>query len=170
LYSDYAGEHDHIVQAKGAFDQTVAGLHQAARNGIRTEIRVVLHRLTIPRLNRLVEYIYRNLSFVEHVALMGLEFVGYTPRNINDLWIDPFDYQNELESAVQYLSMRDMTVSIYNHQLCVLRRSMWPHAHKSISDWKSMYLPECDSCSALDQCGGLFKWASKKHSEHIHAI
>jgi His-Xaa-Ser system radical SAM maturase HxsC len=170
LYSDCAGDHDHVVQAKGAFDQTVTGLHQAARHGIRTEIRVVLHRLTIPRLNRLVEYIHRNLSFVEHVALMGLEYVGYTPRNIGELWIDPFDYQGELESAVRYLAIRDIPVSIYNHQLCVLRASLWPHARKSISDWKNMYLPECESCGALDQCGGLFKWAAKKHSEHIHPV
>jgi His-Xaa-Ser system radical SAM maturase HxsC len=170
LYSDSAGEHDHVVQAKGAFDQTMMGLHQAARNGIRVEIRVVLHRLTIPRLNRLMEYIYRNLSFVEHVALMGLEYVGYTPRNIGELWIDPFDYQNELERAIRYLSMRDMPVSLYNHQLCVLRPSLWGYAQKSISDWKNLFLPECESCSALAECGGLFKWAVKKHSSHIHTL
>lgn len=170
LYSDCAGEHDHVVQAVGAFDQTVAGLHQAARNGIRVEVRVVLHRLTIPRLTRLMEYIYRNLSFVEHVALMGLEYVGYTPRNIEELWIDPFDYQAELEGAVNYLAMRNMVVSIYNHQLCVLSPSLWPYAQKSISDWKNLYLPECEKCSALEDCGGLFKWAVKKHSEHIHAL
>ena len=170
LYSDYAGEHDHIVQANGAFDQTVQGLHQAARNGIRVEVRVVLHRLTIPRLTRLVEYIYRNLSFVEHVALMGLEYVGYTPRNIEELWIDPFDYQPELERAVRYLAMRGIAVSLYNHQLCVLRDSLWPYARKSISDWKSLYLPDCERCTALTDCGGLFKWATKKHSQHIHAL
>jgi His-Xaa-Ser system radical SAM maturase HxsC len=170
LYSDCAGEHDYIVQAVGAFDQTVAGLHQAARNGIRIEVRVVLHRLTIPRLTRLMEYIYRNLSFVEHIALMGLEYTGYTPRNIQELWIDPFDYQEELERAVRYLAVRDMSVSLYNHQLCVLRPALWPFAKKSISDWKSLYLPECESCSALSDCGGLFKWAAKKHSEHIHSL
>jgi len=170
LYSDSAGDHDYIVQAKGAFDQTVAGLHQAARNGIRVEVRVVLHRLTIPRLTKLVEYIYRNHSFVEHVALMGLEYVGYTPRNIDELWIDPFDYQAELERAVSYLAMRNMPVSIYNHQLCVLSQSLWPYAQKSISDWKNLYLPECERCSALEDCGGLFKWAVKKHSEHIHTL
>jgi His-Xaa-Ser system radical SAM maturase HxsC len=170
LYSDCAGDHDYIVQAKGAFDQTVTGLHQAARNGIRLEIRVVLHRLTIPRLAKLVEYVYRNLTFVEHVALMGLEYVGYTPRNIDELWIDPFDYQAELEQAVHYLAMRNMAVSIYNHQLCVLRQSLWPYSQKSISDWKKLYLTECQSCSALAKCGGLFQWATKKHSEHIHAL
>jgi His-Xaa-Ser system radical SAM maturase HxsC len=170
LYSDFANEHDHIVQAAGAFDQTLAGLHLAARHGLRVEIRVVLHRLTIRRLTRLMDYIYRNLSFVEHIALMGLEYVGYTPRNIQDLWIDPFDYQEELEQAVRYLVDRDMSVSLYNHQLCVLRPSLWPYARKSISDWKNLYLPECESCSALPLCGGLFKWAAKKHSDHIHTI
>jgi len=170
LYSDFAGAHDYVVQAKGAFDQTVAGLHQAARNGIRVEIRVVLHKLTIPRLTKLAEYIYRNLTFAEHIALMGLEYTGYTPRNIEALWIDPYDYQNELEEAVEYLAMRTMNVSIYNHQLCVLRPSLWKYARKSISDWKMLYLPECERCSALPACGGLFQWAVKKHSDHIHAI
>jgi hypothetical protein len=37
LYSDFAGDHDYVVQAKGAFDQTVAGFHQLARFGIRSE-------------------------------------------------------------------------------------------------------------------------------------
>jgi His-Xaa-Ser system radical SAM maturase HxsC len=170
LYSDFAGAHDYVVQARGAFDQTVAGVHQAARNGIRVEVRVVLHKLTIPRLTRLVEYIYRNLTFAEHIALMGLEYTGYTPRNIEELWIDPYDYQDELEEAVEYLAMRNMNVSIYNHQLCVLKPSLRNYARKSISDWKTLYLPECQSCSALPACGGLFQWAVKKHSDHIHAI
>jgi hypothetical protein len=41
---------------------------------------------------------------------------------------------------------------------------------KSISDWKNLYLTECEKCSALEDCGGLFKWTVKKHSEHIHAL
>lgn len=170
LYSDSAGAHDYVVQARGAFDQTVAGMHQAARNGIRVEVRVVLHKLTIPRLTKLVDYIYRNLTFVEHVALMGLEYTGYTPRNIEQLWIDPYDYQDELEAAVEFLAVRNMNVSIYNHQLCVLKPSLWSFSKKSISDWKTLYLPECDKCGALQRCGGLFQWAANKHSDHLHAI
>lgn len=170
LYSDVAEDHDYIVQAKGAFDQTVSGFYQLARFGIRAEVRVVLHKLTIPRLTRLAEYIYRNLTFVEHVALMGLEYTGYTPRNIDALWVDPYDYQDELEETVRYLALRDIEVSLYNHQLCVLRRSLWPYAKKSISDWKSLYLPECEQCGVVGQCGGLFQWAVRKHSEHIHPL
>jgi His-Xaa-Ser system radical SAM maturase HxsC len=167
LYADVAGVHDFVVQAAGAFDQTVCGLHQAARNGIRVEIRVVLHKLTIPRLGKLADYIYRNLTFAEHVALMGLEYMGYTPRNIDQLWIDPYDYQEELEAAVQALANRNMNVSIYNHQLCVLKKSLWGYARKSISDWKNVYFPECARCAVKEDCGGFFLWATKMHSEHI---
>lgn len=167
LYADVASVHDYVVQARSAFDQTVMGFHQAARHGIRTEVRVVLHRLTIPRLTKLAEYIYRNLTFVEHIALMGLEYTGYTPRNIEELWIDPHDYKQELEEAVQFLALRNMPLSIYNHQLCTLPPSLWRYARKSISDWKQLYLSQCDGCGVKNECGGFFQWAVKKHSAHI---
>jgi His-Xaa-Ser system radical SAM maturase HxsC len=170
LYSDDSAIHDYVVQAKGAFDQTVLGFHQAARYGLRTELRVVLHAITIPRLPQLAEYIYRNLTFAEHVALMGLENIGYAPRNMDKLWIDPHDYQDQLESAVEILSTRMMNVSIYNHQLCVLRESLWKFARKSISDWKNIYLDECQTCAVKEQCGGFFQWATKLHSEYVHPL
>lgn len=167
LYSDDSVIHDYIVQAKSAFDQTVLGLHQLARWDQEIEIRVVLHKISVPRLPQLAEYIYRNFPFVSHVALMGLEPTGYTPRNKDKLWIDPVDYQDELERAVEILSVRGMNVSLYNLQLCLLRPSLWKFARKSISDWKNIFLPECQSCTLLDQCGGLFQSAERMHSAHI---
>jgi His-Xaa-Ser system radical SAM maturase HxsC len=170
LYSDYAQDHDHIVQAKGAFDQTVLGLHQLARWHVCTEIRIVLHKLSIPRLANLAEYITRNLPFVSHVALMGLEPTGYTPRNKAQLWIDPTDYQDELQRAVDTLVFGNLNVSIYNTQLCLLRRELWPYAKRSISDWKNIYIKECVKCGNLAQCGGLFQSAERMHSPHIRAF
>jgi His-Xaa-Ser system radical SAM maturase HxsC len=170
LYSDYAPQHDYIVQAKGAFDQTMLGLYHLAANDIRIEIRIVLHSQTIPRLGKLARYIYKNMPFVEHIAFMGLEHQGYTPYNIEKLWIDPTDYRVELEDAVHFLSSKDMNVSIYNSQLCLMPQQLWEYSRNSISDWKNIYLPECDRCSVLDRCGGLFKSAEKKHSEFIKSI
>jgi His-Xaa-Ser system radical SAM maturase HxsC len=69
LYSDTAWEHDHVVQADHAFDQTIQGLYQLARYDCPIEIRVVLHAFTVPRLLDLCHYIYRNLPFASHVAL-----------------------------------------------------------------------------------------------------
>jgi hypothetical protein len=101
---------------------------------------------------------------------MGLEITGFTKPNLAKLWIDPYDYQDELARAVEYLAIRGMNVSIYNHQLCVLRRPLWKFARKSISDWKNIYLDVCTACGVLDRCGGLFKSAERKHSSHLRAL
>lgn len=83
------------------------------------------------------------------------------------MWINTYDYQEELGEAVEFLSGQGMHVSIYNTPLCVLPERLWKFERKSISDWNNDYLPECSSCSKLDDCGGLFTWNLKKHSEHI---
>jgi His-Xaa-Ser system radical SAM maturase HxsC len=170
LYADTAGQHDYVVQTKGSFDQTIQGLYQLASYGQTIEIRVVLHALTVPRLIRLAEYIYRNLPFACHIALMGLEITGFTRPNLNKLWIDPYDYREELEKVVEYLAIRGMHVSIYNHPLCLLPRSLWRFARRSISDWKNIYLGPCAGCGVRQSCGGFFKSASFRHSSHVQSV
>jgi hypothetical protein len=63
-----------------------------------------------------------------------------------------------------------MHVSIYNLQRCVLPPSTWAYARKSISDWKNIYLPECEGCVERTSCAGLFQSAERLHSSHIHAL
>ncbi|HEY4198919.1 MAG TPA: His-Xaa-Ser system radical SAM maturase HxsC [Mucilaginibacter sp.] len=170
LYADYYQVHDYIVQAKDAFNQTVIGLHNLAKYNVRIEIRVVLHQQSIPRLIRLARYVFKNLPFAEHVTFMGLEYTGYTPHNIDKLWIDPYEYQSELQESVEFLAGQGMRVSIYNTPLCVIPKDLWQFARKSISDWKNEYLPVCEKCDELKACGGLFTWNLKMHSKYTAPI
>ncbi|BAZ18410.1 hypothetical protein NIES4071_102950 (plasmid) [Calothrix sp. NIES-4071] len=170
LYSDIASIHNYVVQAEDAFDQTIRGILNLERTNVRVEIRVVVHQQTYQRLEQIARFIARNLPFVSHITFMGLEIMGHTRANLEQLWIDPVDYQDKLEEAVCYLNRRGMNVSIYNHQLCVLRKSLWPFAKKSISDWKNEYFPECDACTVKDKCGGFFSSSSLRFSNHINPI
>ena len=167
IYSDVDSEHDYVVQAKGAFEETILGLHNLSRYNVPVEIRVVIHLQTYRRLPRIAEFIARNLPFASHIALMGMEMFGFVNANMADLWVDPHDYQDELREATETLFLSGLNVSIYNHQLCVLDRSLWPFARKSISDWKNIYLEPCNECSVREDCGGLFQSAVKKHSAYI---
>ena len=167
LYSDYYQQHDFIVQAKDAFNQTMQGFYNLAAVGQRIEIRIVLHKQTIPRLIKLAKFIYKNLPFVEHIAFMGLEHQGYTPYNIDKLWIDPVEYMPQLSEAANYLSDQGMNVSVYNSQLCLLPEDLWKFNKKSISDWKNIYLDKCSRCNKVDECGGLFASAIAKHSAFL---
>jgi His-Xaa-Ser system radical SAM maturase HxsC len=170
LYSDISNIHDYVVQADGAFDETIRGILNLKRCGQKVEIRIVLHKQTYKRLPQLAEFLARNLLFADHVALMGLEMTGFTRTNLNDLWIDPKDYQSQLVEAVMILARYKMNVSIYNHQLCVLDPRLWPFSVKSISDWKNEYMPECDPCTKKNECGGFFSSAKLRYSSHISPI
>jgi His-Xaa-Ser system radical SAM maturase HxsC len=172
LYSDIDYEHDHVVQARHAFDETMTGLQNLAVSDVPVEIRIVVHRLTYERLPELAEFIYRNLAFASHVTFMGLEPMGFAVANLEMLWIDPWDYREQLERAVFALTDRGMNVSIYNHQLCTLPERLWRYARRSISDWKNEYLPECDACQVREQCGGFFASSLRRNrwSTQIHAL
>lgn len=167
IYSDLSHIHDYVVQADGAFDETIRGVLNLKKFKQQVEIRVVVHKQTYKRLPQLAEFLSRNLTFVDHVALMGLEMTGFTKANLEDLWIDPADYQEELVQAALLLKNSGMNVSIYNHQLCLLDPKLWNLARQSISDWKNEYMPECQGCSKMPNCAGFFSSAKLKYSKHI---
>jgi His-Xaa-Ser system radical SAM maturase HxsC len=170
LYGAEPARHDYVVQSEGAFNRTVPGIMNLARLGQRIEIRVVLHRQTAPALPEIAEFIARNLPFVDQVALMGLEMIGLARANIPALWIDPTEYADELAEAVLILDRSRIHTMIYNSQLCLIPRPLWPFTVRSISDWKNEYHPECANCAVRDRCGGFFFSAKYKVSENIKAL
>ncbi|QIO88538.1 His-Xaa-Ser system radical SAM maturase HxsC [Stenotrophomonas rhizophila] len=160
LYGDRYALHDYVVQSEGAFSETLRGLYALDAANQRVEIRVVLVKPSVERLVQLARYIWRNLPFVEHVALMGIEPIGFAKAHQKELWADPADYASSLSEAVTLLAEGGIPVSLYNLPLCALDGSLWPYAVQSISPWKNDYLPACEKCSVRDRCGGFFSWVT----------
>lgn len=156
IYADNDVQHDSIVGVAGAFQDTLQGIYNLYRLGRKVEIRIVVMRQNYARLAAIAEFIYRNLPFVAHVAFMGMEYTGEAEQHLNDLWIDPQEYRQQLEEAVWHLHRRAMNVSIYNIPLCLLPALLWQFARDSISAWKKNYLEQCDSCMMREECGGIF--------------
>ncbi len=168
IYSDDPVRHDYVVQARGAFDETMRGILNLKRYGQKVEIRIVIHKQTINRIVNTCEFICRNLLFVDHVALMGLEITGFTRPNLDLLWIDPYEYRDALSEAMHVLNSYGMNASVYNHQLCVVNRDVERNYRKSISDWKNEYLEKCAPCTRKGECGGFFSSSKMyKHSAYI---
>lgn len=167
IFSDIAEEHNHIVGAK-TFYKTVQGLYNLALFHQKIGLRIVIHKLTYKRLPQLADYIYHNFPFVCQVAFLQMETIGNASTNIDELWIDPHDYNEELKQAILLLSNRGINTHIYNAQLCVLPHEIRKFAVSSISDWKDTYLQECKGCKLRQQCGGLFSSNQKYHSAYIN--
>jgi len=170
VYASVDYLHDYVVQARGAFDETILGILKLKDRGQRVEVRVVLHAHTAPNIVETSRWIARNLPFVDHVALMGMENTGFALANEGNLWLDPMDYREALSEGAQILAATGMNISIYNLPLCVLDRKIWPHAVQSISDWKNGYVDECSNCVERSRCSGLFTSGRPRRSRGISAI
>lgn len=168
IYSADPTVHDYVVQAEGAFDETVRGILNLKRFAQKVEIRVVLHKQTYKGLPELANYIARNLLFVDQVVLMGLEHTGFTRANIDALWIDPVDYKDELSEAIRILSNYRINAAVYNHPLCLVNPDVYPAYVKSISDWKNEFASECEPCTKKAECGGFF--SSGLQNGYSHSI
>jgi His-Xaa-Ser system radical SAM maturase HxsC len=170
LYSDLSYEHDFVVQAGGAFDETVGGILNAARCGLRVELRIVITKINFEWLPRMSRFISRNFPFGCNVAFMGLEPVGLAKGNLGDVWVDPDDYGLVLAEAVQELKWHRIPVSLYNHQLCTISPALWDDSRQSISDWKNVFLPQCHGCAVRHRCCGFFASGKEIHSRAINPI
>ncbi|WP_444452594.1 His-Xaa-Ser system radical SAM maturase HxsC [Rhodobacter capsulatus] len=170
LHAPVPWQHDYIAQAQGAFRDTMMGLCALGERGIRTELRIVLSRQSASHLSLFADFIFRNLTFVEHVAFMGLEREGFAKANDSVLAIDPTEYRSELASAVLKLRDYGMNVSVYNLPACMIEKSIWPYACQSISDWKNEYPAECDACVMRASCCGFFMSGIKDASARVLPI
>jgi hypothetical protein len=147
LYSDIDSEHDYVVQSRGAFAETMRGLHNLGRLGVPVEIRVVIHRLTYERLPQLAEFLYRNVTFASQVALMGLEITGYTVPNLELLWLDPWDSLGVFEFRFP-LDPPGMSVSrALAHRLLSEENDRDGNVTKAALKWRTRLISDHDRAS-----------------------
>ena len=104
IYSDVSTIHDYVVQSDGAFDETIRGILNLKRMGKRLKSALWFTIKPTTRLPQLAEFLVRNLTFVDHVAFMGLEITGFTRANLDSLWIDPARLSGGIISSRQFSS------------------------------------------------------------------
>lgn len=156
LYNTNYAKHDYIVQSKGAFFETIEGFYNCAKNDLSTEVRVVITKQNYKDLDTLIYYIYRNLPFVDNIALMGLEYIGFALTNFDDIHISPLDYKEELLNAITLAKKYNLPISIYNLPICLVDQKIKMYTKQSISDWKNEFSEKCINCIEKHNCSGMF--------------
>jgi His-Xaa-Ser system radical SAM maturase HxsC len=160
LYGHADFLHDFVVQAPGAFDETIGGLLNLRRHEQAIQLRVVLIRPVLENLPTLCTFIGRNLPFVHEVALMGCEPIGFALANEEHCRVNLGEWHPTLLESTAALSRHRVPFTLMNTPLCALPPGLRPYASRSISDWKNSYAPACERCAVKSECSGLFAWHS----------
>lgn len=158
LYGHADFLHDFVVQAPGAFEQTISGLLNLQHYRQPIQLRIVLIRPVLENLPALCTFIGRNLPFVKEVALMACEPIGFALANRELCEVDLLEWQETLQRAARQLTRHSLPFLFMNAPLCALPRALHPYAHRSISDWKHVYAPACETCQMKSSCSGFFAW------------
>ncbi len=158
LYGHADFLHDFVVQAPGAFEETLAGLLNLQSYRQPVQLRVVLIQPVLEILPALCTFIGRNLPFVKEVALMACEPIGFALANRELCEVDLLTWKESLQQAARVLSRYRVPFLFMNAPLCALPEELRVFAHRSISDWKNVYADDCDTCERKSDCSGLFAW------------
>lgn len=150
--------HDFVVQQHSAFEETLEGLYVLQYYEQPIQLRIVLVKPVLENLIDLCTYIRTNLPFVNEVALIGCEPIGFALANKELSQVDIKDWWDQLNAAVDLLLSTKTRLVLMNIPLCCLPQSLWPYAAKSISDWKNTYDDVCNRCEIKTDCCGLFNW------------
>lgn len=170
IYDTDTANHDYIVQARNAFNETVEGMYNCFKHGMITEVRIVLTKQNYKSLSNIVDYIYRNMSFVAHIAFMGMEYIGFAINNYEKLHINPNDYKEELFKAINLCERYNLRSSIYNLPLCMIDPFLWRFSRQSISDWKNEFDDKCEQCCEREICAGMFSSTYPFYKEFISPL
>ncbi|MGM9516962.1 His-Xaa-Ser system radical SAM maturase HxsC [Roseateles sp. DB2] len=158
LYAGNDEVHDFVVQSAGAFDETLAGLLNLQQYGQGIQLRSVMVRPVIDHLEQWATFIGHNLPFVQAVALMATEPIGFALANQEATLVDVTEYAHQLTTAVRILLRSQMRPVLMNMPLCKVPEPLRRYAARSISDWKNEYTPACDGCALKERCAGFFVW------------
>lgn len=158
LYGHAEFFHDFVVQAPGAFEETLSGLLALQAYRQTVQLRTVLIEPVLTVLPELCAFIGRNLPFIREFALMGCEPIGFALANREHCEVDLADWSDTLLQAGKTLRRYAVPFVLMNTPLCAIPRLLWPDAAISISDWKNVYADECSQCAVKPDCPGLFAW------------
>ena len=156
IYADNEELHDEITRVKGSFRQAVVGIKKLIEKNIDVEIRVVVLKKNYKYLEKIANFIVKELPEVKMVNIMALEMTGNAYKNREQVWINFGEVKEYLYKACITIIKSGIITNLYNFPLCNLDERLYSVAHRSITDYKIRYKEKCEECRAKENCGGFF--------------
>ena len=157
LHGSTADKHDYITRSPGGFNQTVRAIKALLKEKVELELRIVVSKLNHNNITNIAQYIVNHFPSVTVVNFVGLEMRGNCVANADEVLISYEEAFQFSRNAINLLIRNGIDVGLYNFPYCMIDEHYWPIAQKSISAYKSVFYPDCDSCKMREACCGIFK-------------
>ena len=170
LHGSRASVHDAITQAPGSFEQTIRGVANLLKRGVRVEIRLVVSRLTVEDFDNIANLICSTFPGVEYVSVVAMEMTGNARKNKEAVWMPYGEAFSSISDSLRNMVARGVDVRLYNFPLCQVERPFWTLCEKSISPTKVKYSDVCALCAYKSACGGVFAGTYNLEKDELRAL
>jgi MoaA/NifB/PqqE/SkfB family radical SAM enzyme len=151
--------HDAATRIKGSFHQTVAGLKnimQLRRFGQEVEIRTIITKLNYNKINKILDFIHKNIAQAERMVIIFLEYEGQAIKNFVNVKLSYSDFKQEFKILKPFLSMKK-EIRLYHFPLCVVPYDFWPYLWRTLRADEVTFLSQCNKCKVREFCLGIHK-------------
>ncbi len=152
--------HDKITGIRGSFEQTIRGIKNLlifSSSQNRTEIRVVIHKLTLPHLGEIYKFVYKNFPKIVKLIFIFMEFEGAAGKNRKIVGITYTRARPYLGKFFKKIKNCPFEVRFYHFPLCTLPAKFWPHLWRTLPEKEIAFLPSCSDCFYKKYCLGIHK-------------
>lgn len=160
LFGHDSKTHQSISRTPQSFEQTTAGLRHLRTHkipGQKIEIRIILTKIQCKRLEKLIEYLLSEFSWVDRVVFLYQEIEGFAEHYKEVLKIPMSEAASHLDRHYEILK-KFKEVRLYHFPLCVVPTRLWPWVWNTLADFKVTYLESCQSrCLYKNQCVGIHR-------------
>ena len=155
--------HDAVTRATGSFEQTINGLHNILKyknSSQDVEIRIIITKLTYKHLDKIIEFLIKEFPIEEirDIALIFMEFEGQAKDNINAVGISYRQVNKYLTKLMNKPFIGELNeLRLYHFPLCVLPKSLWSFAWRTLRGEEVIFLPQCKNCIVKKYCLGIHR-------------
>jgi len=154
--------HDTVTCIKGSFKQTIQGIHNLLRlknNTQEIEIRIVLTKMTIDKLDRMLSFLNKefDLSKISNIPLMFLEMEGQAIDNIATVGLTYTEAAKYIPKVIEKWSPTIKNLRLYHFPLCTLPPKLWPFISRTLRGEEVKYISRCKNCFVKEYCLGIHR-------------
>lgn len=149
-----------ITRAKGSFEQTVEGIKNILAlksNNNEVEVRVVIHRLTLPHLDKIYSFVRKSFPQIERLIFIFMEYEGIAGINRKMIGVTYREARPYLEKLFSKTKKSPFEIRFYHFPLCVLSSKFWPYIWRTLPKEEVTFLSKCKQCCHREHCLGIHR-------------
>jgi len=158
IYSHNSKIHDSITMSKGSWQQTITGIKNLLKAGIKVELRIIINKINHTSMEDTARFISKNLKGVERAVFINMKYTGNAFRNREKIFVNYKQVVPHTIRAADTLAKNNIDVRLFHFPLCILPKK-YRGVAKGITKQvvELTFTEKCSACKSKEDCSMIWK-------------